>query len=331
MSTATEGLLGLVDVEAAVTLAGRAPSIHNTQPWRWELRGGVLELLADRSRQLGVADPDGHSLMLSCGAALALTELALRARGWRVTVDRLPEPDLVARLHGVDRVAPLPADLDLVVAARARRSERRPFGAAAVSTEQVERLRQATASSRAYVHFPARTEEALELAVTVSHADRVERQDPAYLAEMARWVHADPGSGDGVPATVVPRVEAGTSRHTDVPLRDFEVGVPGGQLITAGVDEKPLLAVVLTDGDQPADEVAAGEVMLRLMLEAELAGLSCCPLSQAVDMPVFRRRLKTLMGWPSYPQMMLRLGSRPSGTPAPLTRRRPLAEVFRSR
>ena len=51
------------DVERAVSLAARAPSIHNTQPWRWVYRFGVLELYADRSRHLLALDPDGRSLL----------------------------------------------------------------------------------------------------------------------------------------------------------------------------------------------------------------------------------------------------------------------------
>ena len=68
--------------------------------------------------------------------------------------------------------------------------------------------------------------------------------------------------------------------------------------------------------------------MMRLMVEAELAGLSSCPLSQAVDMLAFRVRLQTVMNWTDYPQMMLRLGTPPAGTPAPLTRRRAVADVL---
>ena len=68
-------------VTAALAVAVRAPSIHNTQPWRWRLDDDGLRLLADRSRQLAVADPDGHSLLVSCGAALHLTGLGLAA-GW---------------------------------------------------------------------------------------------------------------------------------------------------------------------------------------------------------------------------------------------------------
>ncbi|MCW2495222.1 MAG: hypothetical protein JWQ77_1146, partial [Jatrophihabitans sp.] len=42
-------------LRAALESANRAPSIHNTQPWRWVLHGSVLDLRADRARQLHVA------------------------------------------------------------------------------------------------------------------------------------------------------------------------------------------------------------------------------------------------------------------------------------
>jgi hypothetical protein len=69
--------------------------------------------------------------------------------------------------------------------------------------------------------------------------------------------------------------------------------------------------------------------MMRLMLEAELAGLASCPLSQAVDFGAFRTRLQGLMGWVGYPQMLLRLGyaSAPEGQIA-YTPRRPVAAVL---
>ena len=44
------GVVG--DVILSMGRFSRAPSIHNTQPWRWVYRFGVLELYADRSRQL---------------------------------------------------------------------------------------------------------------------------------------------------------------------------------------------------------------------------------------------------------------------------------------
>ena len=217
-----------------MALASRAPSLHNTQPWRWQLHEGVLDLRADRSRQLRVADPDGHSLLISCGAAAELTQLPslLRVGPSKRRCFPTPRPRSAGALPLAPRAEPI----------RRRRSERRPRagGAASaacsghepVSPEEIERLRDAAQAPAMYAHFPSRPEESLELAVAISRADRSERDDPAYAAEMAQWVRDDPDRPDGVPTSVIPAVPVDQPRHTDIPLRDFELGIPGAQLIT---------------------------------------------------------------------------------------------------
>ena len=319
------------DIESVVAAASRAPSIHNTQPWRWTFDGRVLDLRADRSRQLHVADRDGHSLLVSCGAAAELTALALHAQGWSTHVEVLPnrsDPDLLARFIPTGRGPNDEAAIADLSAAAGRRSERRAFGPGSVASDVIDRLRVATTSPGVYAHFPTRPDELLDLAVAVSSADRSERDDPAYAAELASWRRVD--ATDGIPDSVIPEVVTGHPRHTDLPVRDFEAGVPGGQLISApGVDERPLVAVIFTDADRATDRLGAGRAMMRLMIQAEREGLATCPLSQSVDLLAFRSRLQTLMSWTGHPQMMLRLGERPPGEPAPLTARRPVRDVLR--
>lgn len=322
-------------VQAALEVAVRAPSIHNTQPWRWRLDAGGLALRADRSRQLAVADPDGHSLLISCGATLRLAELALRAAGWRIATTILPDPDdpdLLATVRPLGRVAEPAARLAAAVdAALCRRSDRRPFAPQPVSEAERELLRAQVGDDHAWIDFPDRTDRHTELVAAVSWADRVERNDEAYVAEMQHWLR-DPDVHsliDGVPTGSIPHVPADEARHADVPLRDFEVGVTGGQLIQLDIDEKPLIVVVFTPGDEPIDHLHAGIAMMRLMLCASLRGLASCPLSQAVDFAAFRARLQGRMGWVGSPQMMLRTGY--PGAPVtalPRTPRRPPSAVL---
>lgn len=300
-------------VESALEVAVRAPSIHNTQPWAWRLGPDGLALLADRTRQLAVADPDGHSLLVSCGATLHLIELALRADGWRVETTLRPDPsdrDVLAVFRPAGRAQPDGLAADQVAAALNRRSDRRPFALRRVPAETIEALRAASSNAAAWVDFPDRDDQRIDLAVAVSWADRVERDDQAYVAEMNRWLR-DPdvhAMVDGVPVEAIPHVPTGQPRHTDVPLRDFEVGVTGRQLIERDVDERPLIAVIFTDADAAADHLRSGMAMMRLMIQAEMLGLSSCPLSQAVDFAAFRTRVQGLMGWVGYPEMMLRIG-----------------------
>ena len=318
-------LLDRAEVEAALAVAVRAPSIHNTQPWTWRLDSHGLVLRADRSRQLAVADPDGHSLLVSCGAALHLTEVALRGQGWQIETTLLPDagdPDALAMFRPRGRGEPDAEAIEDADAALRRRSDRRPFAKRDLPPELVEELLAATGSDGgARLHFPTQEDQRIDLAVAVSWADRVERDDDAYTAEMNRWVR-DPevhAMADGVPVGAIPHVPADAPRRVDVPVRDFEVGVTGKLLIERDVDENPLIAVVLTDFDNPIDHLQAGRTMMRLMIAADRRGLSTCPLSQAVDFAAFRTRVQRVMGWVGHPQMMLRIGY-PSGPTSELVR-----------
>jgi nitroreductase len=94
-------------VEAAADSARLAPSVHNTQPWRIDLQPDGMRMRADRSRQLTAMDPQGRALALSIGAALFNARVALAARGFGTTVERVPDPH-DADLLAVIRLEPGP-------------------------------------------------------------------------------------------------------------------------------------------------------------------------------------------------------------------------------
>ena len=64
-----------------VAAAGQAPSLFNTQPWRFRLAPDRIEIHPDRGRGLIAHDPDDRELRIACGAALFNLRLALHAHG----------------------------------------------------------------------------------------------------------------------------------------------------------------------------------------------------------------------------------------------------------
>jgi len=324
--------ISVEDVAAAVGLAVRAPSIHNTQPWRWVYGPRGLELYADRDRQLPVVDPDGRALLVSCGAALYLAQLGLAGRGWRVAVSRFPDPDqpdLLARLVPIE-LCPVDEEVRLLVAAaQRRRTERRPFRPDPVPATLLDDLVRQSEKDGVYAHVVSRPDERLDLAVVMSWADQLEIDDDGYRAELARWVrpsllHKD----DGVPVAAVPRILAGQQRHTDVPVRDFEVARRGALPIPADVDEPATWMVLFTTGDDAAARLRAGETYARVSVLLERMGLASSAATQAVDLPGVRSRVRTLMQWADHPQMVLRIGWAPTAADVTPTPRRPVADVF---
>jgi hypothetical protein len=87
-------------VDYLIATAARAPSVHNTQPWRFRAGHDAIELYADQRRKLRV-DPVGREMLISCGAALFGLRLAVRSLGYLPMVELLPDP---ARLRLLARV-----------------------------------------------------------------------------------------------------------------------------------------------------------------------------------------------------------------------------------
>jgi hypothetical protein len=152
----------------------------------------------------------------------------------------------------------------------------------------------------------------------VRAADRVLNRNPNYRSEILAWSRpetTDTGTDDGVP------VLAGGPRPEPQDLlttRDFggHERVPGHDLET-----DPLVAVLGTSGDTPADQLIAGQALQWVLLTATDAGLSTSILSQAIEVFTARERLRTALGRSGVPQMVVRIGY---GEPAPATPRRPV-------
>ena len=124
-------------IQHVVARAVWAPSVHNTQPWRFTADGGPrLSLHADTGRGLAAADPDGRELMISCGAALFTVRLALRSLGYIPETSVLPDPgqpELVAQVSWRERAAADEFERRLAGHVLTRRTHRGAFATAVSS------------------------------------------------------------------------------------------------------------------------------------------------------------------------------------------------------
>lgn len=324
-------------VHAAVEAAGLAPSIHNTQPWRWRFREDTLELFADLDRALPVADPDHRQLLVSCGAALLNAWLSLRAAGLDVEVGELPDgPDIttgrLATLTIIGLRPPTEEESQLAAAITRRHTDRRPFDAAELPTGEIRTLRRAAEAEGCWLASLTTEQSRVELAVLLARADWVERHDTAYQDELASWMRDDPNATDGVPRAAAPATEG---RRSEFPLRSFvPAGDPGtadeaGEQAREKHVEHPGVLVLGTDADGPADRLRAGRALGRVLLAATAGGLATSPLGQAVDIEATRALVRSVTGGAGHTQMILRVGYPDQAAAAlPPTNRRPLSEIL---
>jgi hypothetical protein len=335
------------EVSTVLSVAVRAPSIHNTQPWRFRPQAECIDLLADPDRKLYAVDPDGRELIISCGAALFGLRLGLRKIGRLAAVQLLPdpaEPLLVARVWSAGHAARTRVEADLIAAAPHRHTHRGPFSPGDVHDRLLTAMVTDAAAEGCELALITDQLVVARLGRLVHGAAAQQQQDPDIAAELARWVRPlHSRARDGVPATarltecasVTPPGTAdevaghrrlALRRSAQVvsarlPGRDF--GLPGTE--DAGGQSASATAVLLTRADGPADWLRAGQALDRVLLRAATRWVFASLQSQPLESPRHRREVRALLGRRGYPQMVLQFGRANTAIATP---RRPHAETL---
>ncbi|MDD7813489.1 NAD(P)H nitroreductase [Mycobacterium sp. CSUR Q5927] len=322
-------------VRTALELAIRAPSVHNSQPWRWRVQTATqpprLELFADLGLHLRSVDPDGRGLILSCGAALHHCVVALAALGWRSKVHRLPDPAHPEHLASIELFGPAPGrlseqvpeqiDVALAAAIPRRRTDRRYFSGWPVAAADVALM--GARAARAGVML--RRIDALDrLNAVVAQAVFAHRGDYDYLAELARW-SGRYGSVAGVPARSVPAPSAGTP----IPGRLFADPLLAQPPGAGPAEDRAVMLALGTDDDDRLAQLRAGEATSVVLLTATALGLASCPVTEPLEIAETRAAVRRdVFGTSGYPQMLLRVGWAPiNADPLPATPRRFLDDI----
>jgi nitroreductase len=324
MSTLVAAQRATVLRRAAVR-ATLAPSVHNTQPWRFHLVDGRLDIYVDRTRQLTVLDPTSRQMIISCGCAIMNARVSMAGDGVGIEVHRFPDkarPDLLASLVPAE----VPVDgglaaLDHVI--ELRQTNRRKFADDEIPASVIEALEDAAAREDSSIVVIRDPDQRVAVASLSQHADNVENLNPAYRAELRAWTTDDPERRDGVPGLTVPHVD-GTSQD-DVPIRDFDTRGSGGLPTTTRSSKDQCLVLLCTAGDSAAEWLRAGEALERVLLEITRHGFSASPLTQVTEVPSARAQLRRELSLTGYPHVLLRIGRAPV---TPASRRRRLVDVL---
>ncbi|HPZ94699.1 MAG TPA: NAD(P)H nitroreductase [Mycobacterium sp.] len=303
--------------------ATRAPSVHNSQPWRWLVGPDSLYLLADPSRQLPHTDPDGRNLMLSCGAALHHCTVALAAGGWHAKVQRLPDPQSPEHLATIE-VTPKPADeLDvmLCLAIGRRRTDRRSYRSWPVPWGDIALM--GARAARAGVML-RQVDEIPRLRDIVLESVARHASDADYLAELTAW-SGRYGSVAGVPARNTPAPEP----SAPIPVRAFAGPALRDGARDASEPEGSVVVALGTENDDDLARLRAGEATSLVLLSATAMGLASCPVTEPLEIPETREAVRAdVFGDSGYPQMMVRVGWPPVDAGSlPPTPRRPVPDV----
>ena len=326
----TQTMLDTKMITTAVELACRAPSLHNSQPWRWVASPTSVDLFVDSDRTVTATDRAGREAIMSCGASLDHFRVALAAVGWDVKVDQFPDPANLDHLASiafasVDYVTQ--AQRDRATAIARRRTNRLPFRAPKhwASFEPV--LRSSFQSESVTLDVLAK-DVRWRLAEAARLTEALRRYDDQYQQELEWWT-APVRDSEGIPQSAL--LSESDGRRVDVNRR-FPID-PADERSSAGAYDQAKILLLATPRDTRADALRCGEALSAILLECTMAGLATCPVTHVTELEASRNIIRDLTrGRAAVPQVLIRVGIEPEdeivSTP---TRRRSLSEVLEIR
>jgi hypothetical protein len=294
----------------AADAAGKAPSIHHTQPWRWSLAGDELDLYVDYRRGLEVTDIEARFAVLSCGAALHRAVVSLTADGLYAVVVRLPNrahPGHLAQVH-IGHQIPVVGTVRHRQTAGPRYASRRSDLGAGIDGDTVWSITAAVQSTGTRLLL-LRSAQVFELGVAADHAQRTAAGKAAWQVERGYWIGGDRPLDGSVPGAAPP---ATTPGHDGDPLASHAHG------------HAEVIAILYGSEDSTLAWLRAGEALSAAWLAAAELAVSVMPLSAMIEIASTREKMQRLLGGLGFPYLVLRFGTiEPIDTTEPHTPRPP--------
>jgi nitroreductase len=307
-----------------VALACRAPSYHNSQPWRWVADRDGLHLFLDPNR-IVQTDLNKRQALISCGAVLDHLRVAMAAAGWKANIDRLPDPNNLEHLATIDFT-----EMTVVTEEHRRRAE-------AIATRRTDRLPFGPVMDWAGFEtvLRSRIDDTVALVDVISDADRRELvqatdltdalrfYDPYYWETLQRWT-APFEASEGIPYDSL--VSAAEGDRVDVGRR-FPVSHHPDRREEVPIDFSTIVVISANENTR-RDTLGCGETLSTVLLEATVAGLATCTLTHLTELSASRHLVEDVTGR-ALPQVLVRVGCAPGNEQfPPPTPRRPLADVL---
>jgi len=304
-------------VDGLLAAAARAPSILNSQPWGFRVTPATIELFADPERKLS-SDIAGREMVISCGAALYGLRLAIRAMGYQPVVRLLPDPmqtHLLACVQLGELAPPTDAERRMIGALPHRHTHRDGYLDQPLPRGLLIGLQHNAVAEHAALALIDRPVQFTRLAGLVASATATMSADARSKADVGRWVQRRGSRAkDGIPADAI---HASAAAHPGwLAQRDL---TNGQDVRMPEPDRTPpaATAILLTDADNRLAWIRAGQALHRVLLHAATQWVFATLYSQPLESPSARAMIKSSLGLPGAPQVILQLGVAGTTRPTP--------------
>ena len=295
--------------EFLVAQAVKAPSGHNTQPWKFRQNGSVVEIYPDFDRRLPVVDPDDRELSVSLGCAVENLCLAAQTKGYKSAVSVGDKGVITVSLMEKADIKPNP----LFNQIDARQTNRSVYNGEEIALDVLKKLQSIRSEKCISVHYYARqTKQFNDIEQYVLQGNTRQMQKEAFKAELKSWMrfnkkHQDQ-TLDGLSYAVfgAPNVP----RWMAEPIMSMAINAKTqNKADREKIASASHLVLFTTRENSRREWVNLGRTLQRFLLTATELGIAHAYLNQPNEEAEIASEMARTLGLAGeYPTILLRIG-----------------------
>lgn len=177
-----------VQYEELIQKAIKAPSGHNTQPWKFELAENSITIYPDYTRALPIVDADNHALFISLGCALENLIIAAEHYGFNTSI-KINTEQINKESITVQLIPSAPKeDVLLYNFIDVRQATRNIYNGEPIPDTNIEKLKAASLQEDVQTVFFADGMDSESIIDFVKEGNKLQFKNPSFIAELVKWI-----------------------------------------------------------------------------------------------------------------------------------------------
>lgn len=293
-----------IPAEALLDAARWAPSLYNTQPWRFKPMADGWEVRWDAAAELPVADPHRVALMMNLGSVLEYLAVAATEHGLEI---QFVPPDLrgtqpnLGFVAGMVHFIPRPGEPNpLLPYLRTRQTSRKPYRSSPLPPGVLDELQAAAASAGCWLFHTTDRGAIASIAQEAARGTLEQFSEPRRYAEFHRWLRpASSTDGLDVPSLDLAGPWGGIWQMVLQPQQVMRFKVAQRALASQQrslVRSAPAVCMLATNAREWKGWIQTGRALSRVWLHAARHGLVTHPVPAALHTPEGRELVNERLG-----------------------------------
>ncbi len=275
-----------------------APSCLNIQPWRFELDDSCIRIAVDKGRWRKIADRDQRELYISAGCALENLLIAAEYFGYDYQTSYCGDELAAAvKLYPGGKPSSFRGP-DLFDSIPKRCTNRKIYENKPLSPEELKCLQDVCIEDSLMLHLTARADTKIKACELIKRAYRIQLSNMDYRKELGYWL------GQGLFADSWTK-----SKIAQMAAMNISISKSQAEKISELTRSAPAFGIICSKEDDRFAQIAAGQVLERVWLQAAALGIGLHPVSQILEVPELKEEMSGLLPIPdACPQIAFGLG-----------------------